>query len=68
MIFIVTSRCVVFLKKDFAPVAFCNVMDIRGGRSGLTSEVKVKVKQSYYRPGPEGSRRLRLPDFKAIGT
>jgi hypothetical protein len=35
--------------------------------------VKVKVKQSHYRPwqaltGPEGSRRLRLPDFKTIGT
>jgi hypothetical protein len=30
----------------------------------------VKVKQSHYRPltGPEGSRRLRLPDFKTIGT
>ena len=26
-----------------------------------------KVKQSHYRPtGPEGSRRLRLPDFKTI--
>jgi hypothetical protein len=24
---------------------------------------KVKVKQSHYRTGPEGSRRLRLPDF-----
>jgi len=30
--------------------------------------VKVKVKQSHYRPGPEGSRRLRLPDFMTIGT
>jgi hypothetical protein len=31
----------------------------------------VKGKQSHYRPwqaGPEGSRRLRLPDFKTIGT
>jgi hypothetical protein len=29
------------------------------------NQVKVKVKQSLYRPltGPEGSRRLRLPDF-----
>ena len=28
-----------------------------------------KVKQSQYRPGqaPEGSRRLRLPDFKTFG-
>jgi hypothetical protein len=32
--------------------------------------VKVKVKQSHYRPGqdPQGSRRLRLPDFKTVGT
>jgi len=29
----------------------------------------VKVKQSHYRlGGPEGSRRLRLPYFKAIDT
>ena len=29
------------------------------------SEVKVKVKQSRYRPwsGPEGSRKLKFPDF-----
>jgi hypothetical protein len=29
----------------------------------------VKVKQSHYRPGraPEGSRILRLPDFKTFG-
>jgi hypothetical protein len=36
-------------------------------------KVKVKVKQSQYMPGqagtgPENSRRLRLPDFKSIGT
>ena len=32
--------------------------------------IKVKVKQSYLQAwtGPEGSRRLRLPDFKTIGT
>ena len=31
---------------------------------------KIEVKQSHYRPGqaPEGSRRLRLPDFKTTGT
>jgi len=29
-----------------------------------------RVKESHYRPGrgPEVSRRLRLPDFKTIGT
>jgi len=33
------------------------------------SLVKAKIKQSHYRPGGlEGSRRLRLPDFKTIGT
>jgi hypothetical protein len=28
------------------------------------------AKHSHYRPGqgPEGSKRLRLPDFKTIGT
>jgi hypothetical protein len=31
--------------------------------------VKVKVKQSLYRPGQaQGSRRLKLPEFKTIGT
>jgi hypothetical protein len=32
--------------------------------------LKVKVKQSLYRPnrGPEGSRKLRLPDFEAKDT
>ena len=32
--------------------------------------LKQKVKQSAYRPwiGPKGSRRLRLPDFKTVGT
>ena len=36
----------------------------------LTKKVKVRVKQSRYRSGQtqEGSRRLRLPDFKTIGT
>jgi len=29
-----------------------------------------KVNKSHYRPGqaPEGSRSLRLPDFKTVGT
>jgi len=38
--------------------------------TGLHVKVKVKVKQSHYRPwtGLEGSRRLRLLDFKTIGT
>jgi hypothetical protein len=33
-------------------------------------KVKVKVKQNTVqaKTGPEGSRRLRLPDFKTIGT
>ena len=31
---------------------------------------KAKVKQSHYSPeqAPEGSRRLRIPDSKTIGT
>jgi hypothetical protein len=32
--------------------------------------VFIKVKESLYRPvtGPEGSRRMKLPDFETIGT
>jgi hypothetical protein len=32
--------------------------------------ISVKVKQPHYNPltGPEGSRRLRFPDFKTVGT
>jgi len=33
-------------------------------------ECNTKIRQSHYTPGqaPEGSRRLRLPNFKTIGT
>jgi len=33
-------------------------------------KMKVNVKQSNYRPGQavEGSRRLRIPDFKRVDT
>jgi len=38
--------------------------------AGLMYEVKVKGKAIPLQAwtGPEGSRRLRLPDFKTIGT
>jgi hypothetical protein len=41
----------------------CNVTNLRTGK-------KSKGKAIPLQPltGPEGSRRLRLPDFKAIGT
>jgi len=35
------------MKKGFATVAFCNVMNIRGGRSGLISEVHVPILVLY---------------------
>jgi hypothetical protein len=42
------------------------------GFVSLTGKVKVKVKVKEIplqaRTGPERSRRLRLPDFKTIGT
>jgi hypothetical protein len=36
-------------------------------------DITLVDKQSHYRPGqawtgPDGSRRLRLPDFKTVGT
>ena len=36
----------------------------------VTKLITVKVKHSHYRPwrGPEGSRRLRLTDFKTFST
>jgi len=35
-----------------------------------TFTTKARVKKSHYRPGdtPQGSRKLRFPDFKTIGT
>jgi hypothetical protein len=33
----------------------------------ITWIYKIKVKEQAW-TGPEGSRRLRLPDFKTIGT
>jgi len=41
-----------------------------GGRSVGIVRVRTKATESHYRPGtgPEGSRRLRLPDFKRVGT
>jgi len=38
----------------------CNASDVR------FDKVKVILLQAW--TGPEGSRRLRLPDFKTIGT
>jgi hypothetical protein len=39
-------------------------------KTGLQDTLKVKGKAIPLQAltGPEGSRRLRLPDFKAIGT
>jgi len=47
----------------------CKINKKKGGKKNLYS-VKVKVKHSHYRPGQalRGSRRLRLPDFKTVGT
>jgi len=38
--------------------------------ANVTLGTTVNVKQSHYRSGQalEGSRRLRLPDFRTIGT
>jgi hypothetical protein len=37
-------------------------------RTLLCSEIKGKIIPLEPRTGPEGTRRLRLPDFKAIRT
>jgi hypothetical protein len=41
-----------------------------GCGSFIVFEAILKVKQSYLQAwtGPKGSRRLKLPDFKTIGT
>jgi hypothetical protein len=53
---------------------------VQGETCSIHVRVKVKVKKSHYRPvkgkaiplqaltGLKGSRMLRLPDFKTIGT
>jgi hypothetical protein len=40
------------------------------GSTTFTVLNKVKIKKSHYKPRTdlEGSNRLRLPDFKTIGT
>jgi len=35
---------------------------------GFKNKIKVKAIPLQAWTGPEGSRRLRLPDFKTIGT
>jgi hypothetical protein len=46
------------------------MLDIAGIPGDTTTRVKVKVKQSLYRPitSPECSRRMRLSDFETIAT
>jgi len=43
---------------------------VTGTGKSTAISLNEKVKQSHYRPGqaPDGSKRLRLPDFKIIGT
>jgi len=44
----------------------CSAADLRADVSALYGKGKAIPLQAW--TGPEGSRRLRLPDFKTIGT
>ena len=60
------------LLRMFCRVVCTHTQEFRGGTSqrGLTQITKIKDKTIPLQAwtGPEGSRRLRLPDFKTIGT
>jgi hypothetical protein len=52
--------------KTYSNTDISSVPDMK--RGDLPTKLKVNLKQSLYKPwtGPEGSRRLRLPDFKTL--
>jgi len=52
--------------EDFSKIS--RKSDFHQDLKRITDILHEKVKQYHYRPGeaPEGSRRLRLPDFKTI--
>jgi len=64
--------------KPYTSRAVCNqdhfaAVGIFHFETSINILVKVEMKQSHYRPGkawsgPEGSRRLKLPDFKTVDT
>jgi hypothetical protein len=63
MTFIVTERFAVFMKqRPFATVAFCNTVNITGGRSVLPSEVRATIPVLYnkqYTAAQRSFRRVR---------
>jgi hypothetical protein len=63
-------NCGVFMAPDFNVMETFLIYAKRSRSVSLTNMVKVKGKAIPLQAlaGPEGSRRLRLPDFKTIGT
>jgi len=63
---IVSMRAVMQVKDILSTVVSCELIyNNKSTVTTLVTSIKTKVKQSRYRPssGPEGSRKLRLPDF-----
>jgi hypothetical protein len=82
--FLALLKCIKFVKEPTNALGFMSVILLHNNHrhvsatlvavfSAMKTRIKTMIKKGKAIPlqawtGPEGSRRLRLPDFKTIGT